>query len=173
MKRLATVVIALAFIAAGCGSSTSGSSTSPSGTPTKPTFSAALLPSNEVPPITNAESSGTGTATITFDTTTSGGNVTAASVTFVANLTGFPAGTTVILGHIHKAPAGVAGGVVISANVTATPLATGTGTLTLSNASADPAVVQDILNNPSQYYFNLHSTLNPGGFVRGQLSRVQ
>ena len=169
MKRLATALIALAFIAAGCGSSTSPSST----TPTKPTFTATLLPANEVPPITNAESSGTGTATITFDTTTSGGNVTAATVTFVANLTGFPAGTTVTLGHIHKAPAGVAGGVVISANVTATPLATGTGTLTLSNASPDVAVVQDVLNNPSQYYFNLHSTLNPGGFVRGQLSRVQ
>jgi len=167
MKRLSTTVIALAFVAAGCGSSTS-----PSG-PTKPTFSAQLLPSNEVPPISNAESSGSGSATITFDTTTSGGNVTAASVTFVANLTGFPPGTTVTLGHIHKAPAGVAGGVVISANVTATPLATGTGTLTLSNATPDIAVVQDILNNPSQYYFNLHSTLNPGGFVRGQLSRVQ
>ena len=169
MKRLATALIALAFIAAGCGSSTSPSST----TPTKPTSTATLLPANEVPPITNAESSGTGTATITFDTTTSGGNVTAATVTFVANLTGFPAGITITAGHIHKAAAGVAGNVVISTNVTATPLATGTGTLTLSNASPDVAVVQDILNNPSQYYFNLHSTLNPGGFTRGQLSRVQ
>ena len=168
MKRPASVIIVLAFIAAGCGSSTS-----PSNTPTKPTFTATLLPSNEVPPITNAESSGTGSVTITFDTTTSGGNVTAATVTFVANLTGFPAGMTVTLGHIHRGAAGVAGPVVISANVTATPLANGTGTLTLSNASPDVAVVQDILNNPSNYYFNLHSTLNPGGFTRGQLSRVQ
>ena len=167
MKPLGTVVIALAFIAAGCGSSTS-----PSG-PTKPTFTAQLLPSNEVPPITNAESSGTGTATITFDTTTSGGNITAASVTFVANLTGFPAGTTVTAGHIHRGVAGVPGNVVISANVTATPLPTGTGTLTLTNSSPDVGAVQDILNNPGNYYFNLHSTLNPGGFARGQLSRVQ
>ena len=106
MKRLATALIALAFIAAGCGSSTSPSST----TPTKPTFTATLLPANEVPPITNAESSGTGTATITFDTTTSGGNVTAATVTFVANLTGFPAGTTVPRLGLTLAPAGQVAG---------------------------------------------------------------
>jgi CHRD domain-containing protein len=171
MKRLCAVSIAFAFVAAGCGSS----STSPSSTaPTKPTFTATLSPANEVPPITNAESSGSGTATITFDVTKdAAGNVTAATITFVANLTGFPAGTTVTLGHIHKAPAGVAGGVVISANVTSTPLANGSGSLVLSNTSPDLAIVQDILNNPSQYYFNLHSTLNPGGFARGQLSRVQ
>ena len=170
MKRFSAVAIVLAFVAAGCGSS----STSPSSTPTKPTFTAQLSPANEVPPISNAEASGTGSVTITFDITRdSGNNITAASVTFVANLSGFPAGTTVTLGHIHKAPAGVAGGVVISANVTSTQLANGSGSLVLSNNSPDVAVVQDILNNPSQYYFNLHSTLNPGGFTRGQLSRVQ
>jgi CHRD domain-containing protein len=169
MKRLSALVVPLAFVIVGCGSSTSPSST----TPTKPTFTAALSPANEVPPITGPEASGTGNATITFDTTTSNGTVTAATVTFVANLSGFPAGTTVTLGHIHKAPAGVAGGVVISANVTSTPLPNGSGSLMLSNSSPDVAVVQDILNNPSQYYFNLHSTLNPGGFVRGQLVRVQ
>jgi hypothetical protein len=170
MKGVLALIVPLAIVAAGCGSS----STSPSTTPTKPTFTATLSPANEVPAITNAESSGSGNATITMDVTKdASGNVTAASITFVANLTGFPAGTTVTLGHIHKAPAGVAGGVVISANVTSTTLATGAGSLVLTNSAPDVAVVQDILNNPSQYYFNLHSTLNPGGFARGQLSRVQ
>ena len=28
-------------------------------------------------------------------------------------------------------------------------------------------------NNPAAYYFNVHSPLNPGGFSRGQLTRVQ
>ena len=170
MKSVSVLLAAVAFCAAGCGSS----STSPSSTaPTKPTFTATLSPANEVPPITGPEASGSGTVTITFDTTTSGGNITAASVTFVANVSGFPAGTTITLGHIHKAPAGVAGAVVISANVTSTQLANGSGSLVLANSAPDIAVVQDILNNPSQYYFNLHSTLNPGGVVRGQLSRVQ
>jgi len=170
MKRLIGLIVPLAFVAVGCGSSSTSPSTA---APSKPTFTATLLPANEVPPITNAEASGNGTVTITMDTTTSGGNITAANVTFVANLQGFPAGTTVTLGHIHKGAAGVAGGVVISANVTSTALANGSGSLVLTNSSPDLAVVQDILNNPSQYYFNLHSTLNPGGFTRGQLSRVQ
>jgi len=170
MKRVSLIAIGFALAATACGSS----STSPSTTPTKPTFTATLLPANEVPPIANAESSGSGTATITMDVTKdAAGNVTAASVTFVANLTGFPAGTTVTLGHIHKAPSGVSGGVVISANVTSTALASGSGSLVLTNSAPDVAVVQDILNNPGSYYFNLHSTLNPNGFARGQLSRVQ
>jgi|SRR5579871_6767243 len=172
MTRVAALIVALAFVAAGCGSS----STSPSGSTAapNPVFTATLLPSNEVPPITNAESSGTGSVSITmFVTKDSSGNVQTANVTFNATLSGFPAGTTVTLGHIHKAPAGVAGAVVISANVTSTSLTNGSGTLLLTNASPDVSVVQDILNNPSQYYFNLHSTLNPNGFARGQLSRVQ
>jgi hypothetical protein len=39
--------------------------------------------------------------------------------------------------------------------------------------AADPAFVQQIINNPSAFYFNVHSPSNPGGFSRGQLVRVQ
>jgi hypothetical protein len=169
MKRLSAVAVALAFLAAGCGSS----STSPS-SPTKPTFTATLLPSNEVPPVVGPEASGSGSVTITFDVTKdAGGNITAASVTFVANVSGFPPGTTVVAGHIHKGDPTCACPVVINANVSSTPLPNGSGSLVLTNASPDVAVVQDILNNPGNYYFNLHSALHPGGFARGPLSRVQ
>ena len=172
MKRLSALIVALAFVAVGCGSS----STTPSGTTPSPNpvFTATLLPSNEVPPITNAEASGSGSVQITmFVTKDSSGNVTTASVTFNATVSGFPAGTTITLGHIHKGAPGCACPVVISANVTSTTLSNGSGSLLLTNSSPDPAVVQDIMNNPGNYYFNLHSTLNPGGFARGQLSRVQ
>jgi hypothetical protein len=37
--------------------------------------------------------------------------------------------------------------------------------------SAAAELAQDIINNPSNYYFNVHSNLNPGGAVRGQLVR--
>jgi hypothetical protein len=30
-----------------------------------------------------------------------------------------------------------------------------------------------VVANPSAFYFNIHSPANPGGFARGQLTRVQ
>ena len=47
------------------------------------------------------------------------GNVTAATATFVVNLSGFPAGTPINISHIHAAPAGVNGGVVVNSGITA------------------------------------------------------
>jgi hypothetical protein len=34
-----------------------------------------------------------------------------------------------------------------------------------------PEVAQAIINTPENYYFNVHSTINPGGVARGQLRR--
>jgi len=51
-------------------------------------------------------------------------------------------------------------------------LASGTGDFTFSNIPVDPALAQQILNNPAAFYFNVHSPTNPGGFSRGQLQRV-
>ncbi|MBA2305270.1 MAG: CHRD domain-containing protein [Acidobacteria bacterium] len=36
---------------------------------------------------------------------------------------------------------------------------------------ADPTLVNAIISNPAGWYFNVHSTLNPTGAVRGQLVR--
>ena len=35
--------------------------------------------------------------------------------------------------------------------------------------SMDAATINSIVANPAGFYFNVHSTLNPGGVVRGQL----
>ena len=51
-------------------------------------------------------------------------------------------------------------------------LANGSGSFT-KTTSVDPAVAQNIINNPAGFYFNIHSTLNPGGVARGQLVKVQ
>jgi hypothetical protein len=170
MTRLSVLAVAAAVFAAGCSSS----STSPS-TPTNPTFTAQISPANENPPITNAESVVTGSASITMVTTKdAGGNITAASATFVVNITNLPTGSTVNIAHIHEAPAGTNGSIVVNTTLAAgeVTVTNGVASFTKANVTVDPAVAQRILNNPAGFYFNVHSTLNPGGFARGQLQRV-
>ena len=47
------------------------------------------------------------------------GAITAATVDFRVDLTGFPATTTITLAHIHTGAAGVSGGVLVNAAVSA------------------------------------------------------
>lgn len=172
MKRLSLVTFALALIAVGC--SKDSQPTNPS--PTKPTFTAELRASNEVPPIGNAENTGTGTATITLDVTRdSSNNITASTATFVVNVSNFPAGTSLNIAHIHEAPAGTTGSIVVNTSLTAgeTALTNGAGSFTKAGIAVQPEVAQRILANPAGFYFNIHSTLNPSGVIRGQLVRVQ
>jgi CHRD domain len=170
MNRFVLSIIALAFVASACTDSASSPSEP------QPTLSALLLASNEVPAITNAESTGTGNATVTFDLTRdASGNITAAAATFVVNLSGFPSGTPIRVAHIHPGAAGINGPVLLDTglipgdNLT---LANGSGSFT-KTVTTTPAIASSIISNPSGFYFNAHSLLNPGGVVRGQLVRVQ
>jgi hypothetical protein len=69
--------------------------------------------------------------------------------------------------HIHVAPAGVNGPVVIPLTVTAAVTGNTNACITVE-ASLLHAVVKD----PAAYYVNVHTSVNPPGAVRGQLSRV-
>lgn len=63
--------------------------------------------------------------------------------------------------HIHAAPAGVNGGVIVNFG----------GQLTGSNLfDADLALINP--GNAANYYVNLHNTAFPGGAIRGQLQYV-
>ena len=64
--------------------------------------------------------------------------------------------------HIHHAPAGVNGPVVV-------PLTPPTSGSVTDCTTADPALARDIVTNPENYYVNVHTTVFPGGAVRGQL----
>ena len=66
--------------------------------------------------------------------------------------------------HIHVAPAGSAGDVVIP-----TPPTSATGGS--GCVSADRDLIVAILTDPSAYYFNVHNAPFPGGALRGQLTR--
>lgn len=175
MKRFAMLALVLMF-----GISCDDSPTSPSD-PNVARFTAILLPSNEVPPVTNADASASGTMQLTMTVTRdAANNITGATYDFVVNLTGFPANTTLTGAHIHQAPAGTNSGVVVGLPLpllgsdNAVPGGQGTITktgVTANNPANAASVAQSIFNNPAGNYFNVHTTLNGGGAIRGQLVR--
>jgi CHRD domain len=163
MNRRALIAVAMCVFVMGCGDD--DEPTSPSGTPM--VFTALLSPANEVPPIGNAESGGSGAVQISIT-----GNT--ADVYF--QLFGFPGDTRVIGAHIHPGPAGVNGPVIVPTPITAleaVPLANGGVEYRTSGLPVPAATLQGLTTNPAGFYFNVHSPLNPGGFARGQLTRIQ
>lgn len=171
MKRSGVLLLALCLLGvAGCDDN----ETAPSNLPM--VFTAQLSPANEVPAISNTESTGRGAVQVTFNVTRdAAGGIASGTVDFHFQLSGFPASTTVVGAHIHSAPAGVNGGIVVNTGVVASGALTssdGVTTFSSSGIAVSAATIQAIVNNPAGYYFNVHSPLNPGGFARGQLSRA-
>jgi CHRD domain len=76
---------------------------------------------------------------------------------------------TPTLGHIHNAPAGVNGPIVVGLLDGFTPDELEQDDDARACVSADPALLADIVANPDQYYLNIHNARFPGGAVRGQL----
>ena len=176
MKGLWIVALVLGVLTAGCGGSKSPTAPSASANPNQVKFTATLLPSNVVPAITNADASGRGTATITFNLTRdAAGAITAVTVDFTLDLNSFPAGTSVTTALIHPGAAGANGGGLIAMGLGAGEIVLVNGTQTgitktaVTAAALTPTAAQDVINNPSNYYFLVHTALNPGGAARGQL----
>jgi hypothetical protein len=139
------------------------------------TFTAQLSPSNEVPPVTNVDSSASGTATVTLTITTDAtGTINAATARFDVSVSGFPATTTMLIfAHVHQAAAGVNGPVVIDSGLSPTnpvTLTAGSAMFTRTGLTVSPTTAAGIINNPAGFYFNVHTPLNPGGAIRGQLT---
>jgi hypothetical protein len=169
MKRLPLLAVALAMIAAGCDDSPTGPSADD-----QPMFVATLSAASEVPPVANAESTATGTATITLHLTRDASdNVTAATADFNATLTGLQPTTSINVAHIHEGAAGATGSIVVNTSLAAgqVTVTNGAASFQRTGISVTAEVAQRIVANPSDFYFNVHSTLNPGGVARGQLVR--
>lgn len=129
-------------------------------------FTAQLLASNETPPVSNADANAFGSVTVTVDTVTS-------TYRFDWGVSGVAA-STIILSHIHEGAAGVAGPVRVDSGITPSPgipVVNGNASFSKSGISGPADVTTRLLANPAGFYFNIHSNLNPGGVVRGQLVR--
>ena len=185
--RFFASLAATAILAAACGGTAAAPSPSPTTRPTatptpaptpqlKYTFLADLKTTNEVPAVANAEASCTGKGTFILNTTKdSTGKITAATADFDLSVAACPANTALTLFHIHKAAAGANGSPVVTGKGdAANPIALATGAtttnITRTAITVDPTVANEIITGPSGYYFNVHSAVNGGGVIRGQLA---
>jgi hypothetical protein len=134
-------------------------------------FRVRLRPENEVPPST-ISASGNGWV-VARTVRNAGGNTIYASVDFDISFQ-FPGSVTVTGLHIHEAPAGVNGPVVISSLLSSVTSDSGAGVIfkrnTLTGEDPGLAALDRLSKNPENFYVNLHTTVNPGGVIRGQLA---
>ena len=114
-------------------------------------FVIALTGSAEVTP---GDPDGSGTARLTF-------NPGQEQVCYELTVSGIAPATAA---HIHEAPAGSAGPVVVG--LTAPTNGTSSGCVTL-----DREEIKEIMRDPSLYYVNVHNAPYPNGALRGQLSK--
>src|SRR3954447_7383474 len=141
-------------------------------------FLATMLPANEVPAITDTS---TGNALIWVHVERDkDGKPVAGSVDFDVT-TRFSGAVTVTGLHIHNAAAGVNGAIVIPTDVNGTDKSISidaTGRMRIQKQvqfgpGTTPAVsiatLQDMVQNPQNYYVNIHTTVSPGGAMRGQV----
>jgi CHRD domain len=177
MRKLYFVPLLAAFMAVGCDDD---NPTQPS--EITPTFQMNLLASNETPtPIVapDPEATCAGSVTIRMNITRDASNaITAATFDFQANITGCPDSTRITIAHIHEQVAGQTGNVVVNTGLAAgqVTLVNGAGSFTANERQAnnnDLSIAQKILDNPSGFYFNIHSNAHGGGVIRNQLVRVQ
>jgi uncharacterized protein (TIGR03437 family) len=103
------------------------------------------------------------------------GTIAMGSVYFDVNYQ-FPTAASFTGLHIHDAPKGVNGSISIPMVPNYSPnfsSDTGTGNFFgYTPPVANPATLQDIVENPENHYANIHTTLDPGGSARAQLAPI-
>ena len=127
--------------------------------PTQPAYGGPLSGAQEVPAVVTT-GTGQGTAVISADGST---------ITYIVTYSGLSG--TVNAAHIHTGAAGVAGGVILPLTAGPSPMV---GTLTAANFAASGSVTtfaQAVAAiRAGTTYFNLHTTADPGGEIRGQIT---
>jgi hypothetical protein len=176
MNRWLVAVAAVACLAGAvaCGDDDDGNPTGPSQGSNTLVFRADMTSAQEVPAITNAEAGASGTATMTFNVTRDSANaITGGTVTFQFSVSGLTTTSSITLAHIHTGASGVAGGVLVNTGLSAAAaIATPNGSGSFQSSApvaVDASTINSIVANPAGFYFNVHTSLNPSGVVRGQL----
>lgn len=172
MKSVSPLLLVFGLVAAGCNKGSAPGGPTPNGTTTSTIFTTALKASNEVPSVSNAEADVAGTAVIMLKATKdASGVVTAATADFKIDVSGFPAGSVVTMAHIHPGGAGANGGIAVNTGLASgeVTLVDGAGAVQKNGVTVPADVAQGILKAPGSYYFNVHSVMNAGGVIRGQL----
>ena len=136
---------------------------------------------SEIPAITDFAASGTGVFFVHVIRDASG-QVMSGTVDYTVNYTLASAATFTGL-HFHTGGAAVNGPVVINtglaggaASVASDPSGKGVIKRQAEIRSDDAAgltALRGLLNSPGDYYANLHTTVYPGGLIRGQLRRAE
>lgn len=164
MTRIA-LAVALAAVSTACGGespdvSSSSLSMAASDRATRCVFNTLLLPENEVRPPGSpdpVESTAKGHAQVKIRV----GDTLEYKV-FILNR----GNETFVAGHVHRAPAGANGPVVV-------PLFSGSTAERIfvqhAEVGIDGALADEICGGPMGFYVNYHTTQDPGGAVRGQL----
>lgn len=134
-----------------------------------------LSPLNETPPITGLNASGSSSITV-YASRDASGTITSGTVRFDVAFA-FPGSINFTGTHIHAGAAGVAGPIVINPGVANFTSDTGSGSITAfadvpSTSTAGLAALEGLFKNPSGFYSNLHTSVNPGGAIRGPLQRT-
>ena len=139
-------------------------------------FDVTMLASNEVPPIAGLTATAP-TEIPTFVLRNADGSVAAGAVIFDVNYRGFAPGATITGLHIHEGAPGANGGIVIpsgvDANANKVVTDTGDGNIfRLVNVSTPTGVaaLNRLVQNPNNFYVNLHTNSNPGGAIRAPLA---
>ena len=160
-KLAASAIGATALIAAALSAQT----VAEGGRPFTTSLSGTEECNNATPPVCGppaaGDPEGTGTAKITVNP---GQN----RVCWEISVSGIATPTR---GHIHEAPAGRNGGVRVTFFETGEAVALNDCTGDVESPAFDRERLKDIIQNPQNYYVNIHTGEFPGGAVRGQLSK--
>jgi hypothetical protein len=146
LRQLGLLSLAVGLTVAACGDESG---------PAAEVYRATMSGANESPPV---QTTATGTATFT---------VNANNLDYTVTISSWPAGRTVTAAHIHAAPATVGGNASPILNFT------GANAMTITGGSGTIALPQAVLDQirAGRTYFNVHSTVNGGGELRGDLVR--